>query len=133
MFPRSKIGDGAGRPDLRGSPPAQDAARPCRRGFGARAPSGHAPDRAPLRAGRPLLFARDAERAHSVAAVALRGMHARSWERGLLAPGQLPALPVEAMGLRFPSPVGMAAGFDKAGELYNGLGALGFGFVEVGT
>lgn len=36
-------------------------------------------------------------------------------------------------GIKFPNPLGMAAGFDKTGELYPFLGRLGFGFVEVGT
>jgi len=44
-----------------------------------------------------------------------------------------PALEVEAFGIRFPNPVGLAAGFDKTGEHFNALGALGFGFVEIGT
>ena len=37
------------------------------------------------------------------------------------------------MGLRFPNPVGLAAGLDKDGACIDGLAALGFGFVEVGT
>lgn len=41
--------------------------------------------------------------------------------------------PVDVMGLRFPNRVGLAAGLDKNGDFYNGLGALGFGFVEIGT
>jgi dihydroorotate dehydrogenase len=36
-------------------------------------------------------------------------------------------------GLRFPNPVGLAAGFDKHANVYNGIAAFGFGFVEVGT
>lgn len=36
-------------------------------------------------------------------------------------------------GLKFPNPVGLAAGFDKNAEVYHALGAMGFGFVEVGT
>jgi dihydroorotate dehydrogenase len=44
-----------------------------------------------------------------------------------------PALRVEALGLRFPSPFGVAAGFDKDGFAVRGLGQLGFGHVEVGT
>jgi dihydroorotate dehydrogenase len=43
------------------------------------------------------------------------------------------ALRVEAMGLTFPSPLGLAAGFDKDAAHVDALGALGFGFVEVGT
>jgi len=41
--------------------------------------------------------------------------------------------PVEVMGIKFPNPVGLAAGLDKNGECIQGFGALGFGFVEVGT
>lgn len=37
------------------------------------------------------------------------------------------------MGIHFPNPVGLAAGFDKNAEVYRGLAAMGFGFVEVGT
>ncbi|GGR36363.1 quinone-dependent dihydroorotate dehydrogenase [Agromyces mediolanus] len=44
-----------------------------------------------------------------------------------------PALAVETLGLRFPSPFGVAAGFDKDGFAVRGLGNLGFGHVEVGT
>lgn len=42
-------------------------------------------------------------------------------------------LPVEIMGLKFPNPVGVAAGLDKNGECIDGLASLGFGFVEFGT
>ena len=52
--------------------------------------------------------------------------------RRVLAPRD-PALSVRALGLDFPSPLGLAAGFDKDGEGVVGLAALGFGFVEVGT
>ena len=41
--------------------------------------------------------------------------------------------PVEVMGIRFPSPVGLAAGLDKDARYIDGLAALGFGFIEVGT
>jgi dihydroorotate dehydrogenase len=44
-----------------------------------------------------------------------------------------PALRVRALGLDFPGPVGLAAGFDKDAEAYEALGAFGFGFVEIGT
>lgn len=59
-----------------------------------------------------------------------------------LAPGVTPApyetqstvlRPVEAMGLQFPNPVGLAAGFDRTGERVPSLLASGFGHVEVGT
>ncbi len=44
-----------------------------------------------------------------------------------------PVLRVRALGLEFPGPLGLAAGFDKDARGTRGLGALGFGFVEVGT
>lgn len=44
-----------------------------------------------------------------------------------------PSLRVQVMGLDFPSPFGLAAGFDKNAEMIDGLTALGFGHVEVGT
>ncbi|MDP9349252.1 MAG: quinone-dependent dihydroorotate dehydrogenase, partial [Gemmatimonadota bacterium] len=44
-----------------------------------------------------------------------------------------PALRVSRWGIDFPNPVGLAAGFDKSGASFNALGALGFGFVEIGT
>jgi len=44
-----------------------------------------------------------------------------------------PALRVHALGLDFPGPLGLAAGFDKDGEGVLGLSSLGFGFIEVGT
>ena len=80
---------------------------------------------------RPLLFALDAETAHGLT---LRGLDA-AWRCGLaarLAPA-VPDLPVDAFGIRFPNPVGLAAGLDKNAEHLDALGALGFGFIEVGT
>ncbi|MCO6004251.1 quinone-dependent dihydroorotate dehydrogenase [Actinoallomurus purpureus] len=44
-----------------------------------------------------------------------------------------PALRVRALGLELPGPLGLAAGFDKDAEVYEALGAFGFGFVEIGT
>ncbi len=46
---------------------------------------------------------------------------------------QKPFKPVRVMGLDFPNPVGLAAGLDKNGDYFHALGALGFGFVEIGT
>jgi dihydroorotate dehydrogenase len=54
------------------------------------------------------------------------------WLRRWLGPGD-PVLRVRALGLDFPGPLGLAAGFDKDARGTAGLGALGFGFVEVGT
>jgi len=75
---------------------------------------------------RPVLFALDPERAHRLALDAMR-------LSGRLSPRSNSAGPVELMGLRFPNRVGLAAGFDKNAIAVDGLGALGFGFIEVGT
>lgn len=85
---------------------------------------------------RPLLWLLPAETAHHVAFGMLRILHAipgvGALLRVLFEPRD-PALEVRALGLDLPSPVGLAAGFDKDARGYEALGALGFGFVEVGT
>ncbi|MEN0086378.1 MAG: quinone-dependent dihydroorotate dehydrogenase [Leifsonia sp.] len=76
----------------------------------------------------------DPERAHHLAFVVIRALPAVGL--GGVArrfTGADPSLAVEALGHRFDSPFGVAAGFDKDGEGVLGLGALGFGHVEVGT
>ena len=80
---------------------------------------------------RTLLFALDAERAHALTLAGLRIGH----RLGLLslAAAQQPAQPVELMGLTFANRIGLAAGFDKNATCVDAMGALGFGFVEVGT
>jgi dihydroorotate dehydrogenase len=66
-------------------------------------------------------------------------LHAMTTTVGVRALGVLhgsrpaPRLPVRAMGLHFPNPLGLAAGFDRTGVLVKALAAAGFGFVEVGT
>ncbi|MCW2389950.1 dihydroorotate dehydrogenase [Sphingobium sp. B11D3B] len=75
---------------------------------------------------RPLLFALDAERAHGLALAALR-LPLPS------APKPDPILAQRLFGLDFASPVGLAAGFDKNGDVIDRVGALGFGFGELGT
>jgi dihydroorotate dehydrogenase len=63
------------------------------------------------------------------------GMRPR-WMRRLVRRASLPADPalrVRALGLDFPSPLGLAAGFDKEAAHVDALSALGFGFVEIGT
>ena len=44
-----------------------------------------------------------------------------------------PSLEKEVFGIKFPNPVGLAAGFDKNAEIYKQMSSLGFGFVEIGT
>ncbi|MFO0749320.1 MAG: quinone-dependent dihydroorotate dehydrogenase [Myxococcota bacterium] len=83
---------------------------------------------------RPLLFRLDPELAHRLALTGMRALGAVpplcAALRALL---HVPAEPVVAFGLRFPNPIGLAAGWDKDGLGIDGLGALGFGHVEVGT
>ncbi|NIC07785.1 quinone-dependent dihydroorotate dehydrogenase [Billgrantia bachuensis] len=80
---------------------------------------------------RSILFRFDAETAHGHALTALDLAH-RMKLTGLVA-GTRVDDPVQLMGLRFPNRVGLAAGLDKNGDHLDALGALGFGFVEVGT
>ncbi len=79
---------------------------------------------------RPLLFSLDPEAAHNLTLPALRSA-ARMGLTGLVAKPK--ADPRTVMGLTFPNPVGLAAGLDKDGAYIDGLAALGFGFIEVGT
>ena len=80
---------------------------------------------------RKALFALDPERAHHLSLDAI-GAAERLGLASLLAK-PVADDPVELMGLTLPNPVGLAAGLDKNAQAFNGLGALGFGFVEVGT
>ena len=80
---------------------------------------------------RPLLFRLDPERAHHLTLGALRAVHGMGLSPLLW--GARIESPRRVMGIEFPNPVGLAAGLDKDGDCIDGLGALGFGFVEVGT
>ena len=85
---------------------------------------------------RSLMFLLPAETAHHFAFFFLRILNALPPLRAVirrLAGVRDPALVTQAFGVTFPSPVGLAAGFDKDATAFNGLSALGFGFVEVGT
>lgn len=80
---------------------------------------------------RPLLFSLEPETAHHLTLPALR-CAARYSLTDFIA--KVPARdPRTVMGIEFPNPVGMAAGLDKDGAYIDGLAALGFGFIEVGT
>lgn len=76
---------------------------------------------------RPLIFRLEAERAHRATIAALKLLPPR---RARVFPA---SLTTSIAGLGFPSPVGLAAGFDKDAEVFAPMLALGFGFVEVGT
>lgn len=80
---------------------------------------------------RPLLFRLDPERSHEAVLTCLGALEPL-WARRPLPPSD-PHLAVSVCGLRFPNPVGLAAGFDKAAHALWAWPALGFGFVEVGT
>ena len=85
---------------------------------------------------KPLLFALRIERAHRLVLVVLRIVGMVPGGRWLLdkcCAVRHPALEREVFGVRFPNPVGLAAGFDCNAEAFRELSALGFGFVEVGT
>jgi dihydroorotate dehydrogenase len=83
---------------------------------------------------RPLLFKLDPETAHQLTLQLIR-------LAGLVGPARwvlelayaAPRKPVEAFGLTFKNPVGLAAGYDKDGVAVRGLSTLGFGHIEVGT
>ncbi|GAA0851515.1 quinone-dependent dihydroorotate dehydrogenase [Marinobacter szutsaonensis] len=80
---------------------------------------------------RNLLFRFPPEQAHNLALGSLDVAQ----KLGLLSAfsPKIDALPVNVMGLDFPNPVGLAAGLDKNADHLDALGALGFGFIEVGT
>ncbi len=85
---------------------------------------------------RPLLFSLPAETAHHLAISGLRVIEALPLAARALAAvasHRDPRLEVDALGLKFPTPIGLAAGFDKDAVAMHALLALGFGFVEVGT
>lgn len=85
---------------------------------------------------RPVLFALSSERAHHLALALLKFAAAMPFGALLLRKMYRPhrtGLEREVFGLRFPNPVGLAAGFDKDARYFNELAHLGFGFIEVGT
>lgn len=80
---------------------------------------------------RPALFQLDPEAAHHLTLSGLNSAYTLGFS-GIIAP-HIPNDPRTVMGLNFPNPVGLAAGLDKNGDCINGLAALGFGFIEIGT
>ena len=80
---------------------------------------------------RPFLFGLDAEHAHELTLASI----ARLQGTPLQCLWQQPRIddPVTLAGLRFPNRIGLAAGLDKNGRCIDGFGAMGFGFIEVGT
>lgn len=85
---------------------------------------------------RPLLFSLSCEQSHRLAILLLRivgFVPGGRWLLGKCCAVEHPSLEREVFGVRFRNPIGMAAGFDRNGEVYGELSAMGFGFVEIGT
>ncbi len=80
---------------------------------------------------RSWLFRQDAERTHEFALGILKRWH--NTPLSLFWKQSVPDKPCKVMGIRFPNPVGLAAGLDKNGECIDAFGQMGFGFVEIGT
>jgi dihydroorotate dehydrogenase len=85
----------------------------------------------PYSLARPFLFGLDPEQAHDLTLASLARLQNTplqcAWSQRRVAD------PVDVAGLRFPNRVGLAAGLDKNGRCIDGLAAMGFGFIEVGT
>lgn len=85
---------------------------------------------------RPLLFSLDAEVSHDLVSGIMSVAGRSSMLTALisrLSTYQAPNLELSCMGLHFKNPIGLGAGFDKNGKMIDALGALGFGFLEIGT
>ena len=80
---------------------------------------------------RPLLFSLDPEAAHDLTMASLAASQGNPLKLAYCATRVDD--PMEVAGLKFPNRVGLAAGLDKNARCIDGLGAMGFGFVEVGT
>ena len=85
----------------------------------------------PYALARPFLFGLDPERAHDLTLDSIARLQNTPlqcvWSQARVSDS------VEVAGLTFPNRVGLAAGLDKNGRCIDGLGAMGFGFIEVGT
>jgi len=85
---------------------------------------------------KPLLFQLQPETAHEFAASSLKiaeGLPLFKHAIKSILDYHHPILETEVSGIKFPNPVGMAAGFDKTAELYPMLSYMGFGHIEIGT
>lgn len=80
---------------------------------------------------RPILFSLNPETSHEIS-LSLLNLAEKTHTLGLLSVN-VSEDPITVMGIRFPNKIGLAAGLDKNGDYFNALGALGFGFVEIGT
>ncbi|MBR9919888.1 MAG: quinone-dependent dihydroorotate dehydrogenase [Bacteroidetes bacterium] len=85
---------------------------------------------------KPVLFRLSAEKAHHLTIRLLRfslALPGAKWIYKKLYKIEHPSLEREVFGLKFPNPVGLAAGFDKDGKYFDAMSSLGFGFIEIGT
>jgi dihydroorotate dehydrogenase len=82
---------------------------------------------------KPILFAMDPEQVHDMAIATLAIFSRFPWLLRLVPRLGDRRLNKELFGVRFPNPIGLAAGFDKNGRALPGWEALGFGFIEIGT
>ena len=78
---------------------------------------------------RPLLFSLDAEQAHTLTLKSLNALNSLH----IQPTASYNSTPTNILGLQFANPLGLAAGLDKNGDYIDSLGALGFGFIELGT
>jgi dihydroorotate dehydrogenase len=85
----------------------------------------------PYALARPFLFHLDPEKAHELTLHTLSRLQGTPWQRAYTSPRVDDA--IKLAGLNFPNRVGLAAGLDKNARCIDALGAMGFGFVEVGT
>src|SRR5690554_1432631 len=85
---------------------------------------------------KPLLFIQDPEKAHLRVFSMMKSLLSVAFIRKIVKRNYVvnhQSLEKELFGLKFKNPIGLAAGFDKDAKLFEELGCLGFGFVEVGT
>jgi len=85
----------------------------------------------PYALARPFLFSLDPEAAHDLTLKSLAAVQGTPFQLAFCA--DRVDDPIALAGLTFPNRVGLAAGLDKNARCIDGLGAMGFGFVEVGT
>ena len=82
---------------------------------------------------KPILFSMDPELVHEMAIATLEKLSRLPWLLDVMPRPGDQRLGKEVFGLRFPNPIGLAAGFDKNGMALPAWEALGFGFIEIGT
>ena len=85
---------------------------------------------------KPILFCIDPERVHEITFFFINLIFKIPFVSSLISKIyslKNPILETEVFGIKFPNPIGLAAGFDKNAKLYNEFSNFGFGFIEIGT